>query len=255
MLGRLEPGDIFELSFDGGETWHYASVEGYGMLGHEFTMRCVLRDEYQERYQPNPFEYTDQFDIVTTPQGNGWAEPEAYEVEPDWPAMEEGPGDTFEYDLHLIGPVVFRPTDLTEGPYDWDFWNNRPTDPVDLYERYVVDGRSTVSLADEFEVSDWTIRDWMDRAGIERRDPSEYPSEPRESREDAAEEPSDAQRVYLSSRSRKYHTSKSHASGLDPELAPEDKAVRRGYEPCMVCFSNDLELNDRIESYKEDNHD
>lgn len=171
LLSILEPTDAFQITFDGGETWHYATVEGYGMVGGEFVMRCVLQNvRYAEGHIADPFLYTDQFDIITAPERDGWADPVAHEIEPDDEKMEESDGNDFYHIHHEMGPVELRPTDLTDGPYDWEFWNERPTDPVDLYERYVVEVQTTVEIAEALGVSDWTVRKWMDRAGIERRD-------------------------------------------------------------------------------------
>jgi len=169
VLGQLEGGDVFEISFNG-EDWHYASVEGAGVFDHEYVVRAVLQDVlYAEESKDSPLQYTDQFDIVTTPNRNSWGEPVAFEVEPDWPAMEEGPGRSFEYNHHKISEVEIRPTDVTAAQYDWEFWNNRPTDPVDLYERYMTGEQTTTEIAEDLGVSGWTVRNWMDRVGIERR--------------------------------------------------------------------------------------
>jgi len=84
--------------------------------------------------------------------------------------MEHGPGQSFEYEHHRIGTVTLKPTDLSDTQYDWGFWGDRPTDPVDLYEQYVEQEQTTTELAAELGVSGWTVRTWMDRVGIERRD-------------------------------------------------------------------------------------
>jgi len=170
LLGGLEAGDYFEVSFDGGD-WIYASVEGCGLIGREYVVRAILWPElYSGADEPDvPFQFTDQFDIVTTPEENSWTAPEAFEIEPDWPAMEDGPGDNFIYDQHHIGTVEVRPVDLTRSQYDWDFWTQRPTDPIDLHVLYVEKERTIAEIADHYDMSGWTIRDWLDRAGIERR--------------------------------------------------------------------------------------
>lgn len=168
ILGRVEPDDLFKVCFNG-STWHYASVEGWTTEGTEYVVRGILRDSEFGVETQSPLQFSSQIDIVTTPHGNSWSDPIAFEVDPDWPAMNAGPGRSFSYDRHAIGPVQLRPVCGSQPPAIDSFWESRPTTPAHLFQRYVVERATTMELAQEFDVSGWTVRNWMDRANITRR--------------------------------------------------------------------------------------
>jgi hypothetical protein len=168
VLGQVTPGDLFKICFDG-STWHYASVEGQTTAEAECVIRGILRNSEFRHNVSSPVQFSSQFDIVTTPHGNSWSDPVAFEVEPDWPAIEQGPGRSFEYDRHSLGTARVRPVS-GEGPPTVDsFWDPRPTSPAHLHQRYVVEKATIAELAQELRVSEWTVRNWMDRADIDRR--------------------------------------------------------------------------------------
>jgi len=170
FIGNLEPENVFEISFDAGESWIPASVEGTIIEGQEYIVRAMLRSDLMERgrdWRKLPFEYTDVFEMVTTPDGNGWSEIEAFEIEYDW--ENAGPPSLpLPEESHPIGTVTIRPTDLTDSQVEWDFWNERDTHPKDLYQRYVEGGQTVQEIAADLGVSGRTVRNWMDRAGIPR---------------------------------------------------------------------------------------
>lgn len=169
ILGSLTEGDLFEVEFNHDSDWHYATVQETAVCGGEYVIRARLEDVvYAEENMDNPLQFSDEFDVVVDKQGNAWSDPLAFDVESDWPSVDDGVGRSFEYETHRIGDVTVRPTVLHAAQYDWEWWGERPTDPRDLYERYCIAGETTYEIGDALGVSDRTIRRWMDRAGIER---------------------------------------------------------------------------------------
>lgn len=171
-ISSLEPMDKFELSINGGD-WVTASVEGVGVCGRAYMVYGLTRREYHERPYPEvPFGYTDQFEILVPWTPDGWGQAKIHERENIWQTTDSifGTADHEIVDIqyHDRGNVAVRPTDLTDSQIQWDFWADRPTHPQDLHERYLVDGQTVQEMADEFGVSGWTVRQWMDKAGIPR---------------------------------------------------------------------------------------
>lgn len=171
-ISSLEPMDKFELSINGGD-WITASVEGVGLCGRAYMVCGLTRREYDERPYPTvPFEYTDQFEILVPWTGDGWGTPTIHERENIWQTEQqifgEDTQELVDVAYHERGTVEIRPTDLTDSQIAWDFWKERPTHPKDLHERYYVEGQTVTEMAEAFDVSGWTVRNWMDKAGIPR---------------------------------------------------------------------------------------
>jgi len=159
----------FEMSMDGGETWMLASVEGVNHCKHQYRVAAVDNSVYLEDRPYQPWEYTDQFHIVSYHTDDGWSDLRVLEEEQDWEEQEDGSVEWDDPEYHDRGTARFRPTDYTQAGYDWGTWRERGTDPKELWVRYWVHDLSVPDLADEYDVSGWTIRNWMDKVGIERR--------------------------------------------------------------------------------------
>ena len=80
------------------------------------------------------------------------------------------PGDTEQktlidgeqFEVSSSGPVT---VEVTAGVSE--FWVNRETDPAELRDLLVRQGKSKADLADRFDITKSSVRRWLDRAGID----------------------------------------------------------------------------------------
>lgn len=163
-LSTLDGVDVFEVSFNGGD-YHVAGVEGCGLCAKGYTLLAMIRHDCHEIGHEKPLEYSSTFLLFVPWTDDGYGETVAYEYEYLWDDETHEPaGDK----LHKVGTATVRPTDITDSQIQWDFWEDRPTHPKDLHERYYVENQTVTEMAEAFDVSGWTVRNWMDRVGIPR---------------------------------------------------------------------------------------
>jgi len=173
IFSQLSAGEKFQMYVDQEEKWVEASVEGINHCDNLWFARVTENYEALPHPFSTPAKYTGDYEIRCSRTSGDWGQMRLVELEYNWREKTNGEIKWYDPERHDRGEVMVRPTDLTNSQINWEFWTSRPTDPKQLWNEYWIAGKSVTELAEEYEVSGWTIRSWMDKVGIRRRSSSD----------------------------------------------------------------------------------
>lgn len=171
ILAQLSGADKFQMYVD--DRWVEASVEVINHCERVWVAKVTENYDGMPVSFSTPSKYSGDYEIRCGRSGGDWGEIRLVELEHKWEENEDGEGEWYDPKKHDRGKVVVRPTDLTNSQIDWKFWSSRPTEPKQLWNEYWIAGKSVPEIAEEYGVSGWTVRNWMDKVGIRRRSSSE----------------------------------------------------------------------------------